>query len=147
MAIALEYDKIIKYRATATCMEPLHIGDAVGTREEVLVHPNDEMPFIGRRGLHRLPDCLAQAGETGKRRTAGLRRMGKIPVRKSRRHRRMPPPEQTERGRRRRTAQERTVRSRAERRIPAGKRLPRKPAGPAGYGLRTAPLSQGKRES
>ena len=46
MAIALEYDKIIKYRATATCMEPLHIGDAVGTREEVLVHPNDEMPFI-----------------------------------------------------------------------------------------------------
>lgn len=46
MAIALQYDKIIKYRATATCREPLHIGDAVGTREEVLVHPIDEMPFI-----------------------------------------------------------------------------------------------------
>lgn len=46
MAVALQYDKIIKYQVTATCMEPLHIGDAVGTREEVLVHPIDEMPFI-----------------------------------------------------------------------------------------------------
>ena len=51
MAIALQYDKIIKYRATATCREPLHIGDAVGTREEVLVHPIDEMPFIQATSL------------------------------------------------------------------------------------------------
>lgn len=46
MAAALQYDKIIKYRITATCLEPLHIGDAVGAREEVLVHPIDEIPFI-----------------------------------------------------------------------------------------------------
>lgn len=41
-----EYDTIVKYQVTAICMEPLHIGSAVGDRSEVLVHPVDDMPFV-----------------------------------------------------------------------------------------------------
>ena len=40
------YDKILKYSVTAKCTEPLHIGSASGAKEEVLVHPVDDIPFI-----------------------------------------------------------------------------------------------------
>lgn len=40
------YDRILKYSVTAKCTEPLHIGGASGSKEEVLVHPVDDIPFI-----------------------------------------------------------------------------------------------------
>lgn len=46
MGKGMKYQKIIKYQICATCKEPLHIGNAVGSREEVLVHPVDDVPFI-----------------------------------------------------------------------------------------------------
>lgn len=46
MAGALKYNKIIKYSIFAECKEPLHIGNAVGDKEEVLIHPVDNVPFI-----------------------------------------------------------------------------------------------------
>ena len=35
------YEKIIKYRVAACCTQPLHIGNAMGSKEEVLIHPID----------------------------------------------------------------------------------------------------------
>lgn len=46
MGTGMKYQTIIKYQICATCKEPLHIGNAVGSREEVLVHPVDDIPFI-----------------------------------------------------------------------------------------------------
>lgn len=46
MGTGMKYQTIIKYQICATCKEPLHIGNAVGSREEVLVHPADDVPFI-----------------------------------------------------------------------------------------------------
>lgn len=46
MGAGLQYQTIIKYKINATCKEPLHIGNAVGSKEEVLVHPVDDIPFI-----------------------------------------------------------------------------------------------------
>ena len=46
MAVNFKYDKIIKYEAVAVCTQPLHIGSAVGDKEEVLIHPVDDIPFI-----------------------------------------------------------------------------------------------------
>lgn len=46
MAGAVRYQKILKYKAIAVCKEPLHIGSAVGDKEEVLVHPIDNVPFV-----------------------------------------------------------------------------------------------------
>ncbi len=40
------YEKIIKYRVAACCTQPLHIGNAMGSKEEVLIHPADDLPFI-----------------------------------------------------------------------------------------------------
>lgn len=40
------YEKIIKYRVAACCTQPLHIGNAMGNKEEVLIHPVDDLPFI-----------------------------------------------------------------------------------------------------
>ncbi len=40
------YQQIIKYRITAYCTQPLHIGSATGSKEEVLIHPADDLPFI-----------------------------------------------------------------------------------------------------
>ncbi len=69
--MALQYDKIIKYRATATCMEPLHIGNAMGAGEEVLVHPVDEMPFIQASSIAGVfRDYVTRAG--GAEAAAGL---------------------------------------------------------------------------
>ena len=42
----LDYRKIIKYKVKAICTEPLHIGNALGNKEEVLIHPIDDIPFI-----------------------------------------------------------------------------------------------------
>lgn len=46
MVEAFKYDKIIKYLVTATCTEPLHIGDGDNTNGKVLVHPVDGKPFV-----------------------------------------------------------------------------------------------------
>ena len=46
MALNFQYNKIIKYKITAECKQPLHIGSALNEKEEVLVHPVDNMPFI-----------------------------------------------------------------------------------------------------
>lgn len=51
MAAAMKYQKIIKYLVTAVCAQPLHIGSASGDKEEVLVHPTDDMPFIQASSL------------------------------------------------------------------------------------------------
>lgn len=46
MAVGVPFDKIIRYIVTAVCTQPLHIGSASGDKEEVLVHPVDDIPFI-----------------------------------------------------------------------------------------------------
>ena len=46
MALNYSYNKIIKYVIKAECREPLHIGSAEGSSEEVLIHPVDRVPFI-----------------------------------------------------------------------------------------------------
>lgn len=40
------YDEIVKYRIKAVCDSTLHIGSAAGGKEEVLVHPVDQRPFV-----------------------------------------------------------------------------------------------------
>lgn len=42
----LKYDRILRYLVTAQCNGPLRIGNAVGSKEEVLVHPVDNKPFV-----------------------------------------------------------------------------------------------------
>lgn len=42
----LKYDKIVKCRAIVQCNGPLRIGSAVGSKEEVLIHPVDNQPFV-----------------------------------------------------------------------------------------------------
>lgn len=42
----LNYNRICKYIVTSVCNGPLHIGNAVGGIEEVLVHPVNGLPFI-----------------------------------------------------------------------------------------------------
>lgn len=42
----LKYDKIVRYIVTVQCNGPLRIGSAVGSKEEVLVHPVDNRPFV-----------------------------------------------------------------------------------------------------
>lgn len=51
MGCMLNYNKIIKYHMEAVCAEPLHIGNAVGSKEEVLIHPIDRIPFIQASGI------------------------------------------------------------------------------------------------
>ncbi|MDE7431543.1 MAG: hypothetical protein K2N34_06495 [Lachnospiraceae bacterium] len=46
MIVKMKYQKIIKYLVSAVCTQPLHIGSASGDKEEVLVHPADDMPLI-----------------------------------------------------------------------------------------------------
>ncbi len=46
MVKIFQYDRIIKYQVTATCTQPLHIGNAEGEKEQVLVHPADGIPFV-----------------------------------------------------------------------------------------------------
>jgi CRISPR/Cas system CSM-associated protein Csm3 (group 7 of RAMP superfamily) len=45
------YDQITKYVVHGKCKEPLHIGSAVGSREEVLIHPVDGQPFMQASSL------------------------------------------------------------------------------------------------
>ena len=47
----LEYDKVIKYKATITCDSPLHIGSSEGGKEEILVHPVTNLPFVQASSL------------------------------------------------------------------------------------------------
>ncbi len=46
MAVCIPFQKITKYLVTAECTQPLHIGNALGDKEEVLIHPVDDVPFI-----------------------------------------------------------------------------------------------------
>lgn len=51
MAAVEKYSKIIKYMATAVCVQPLHIGSASGEKDKVLVHPADGKPFLQGSGI------------------------------------------------------------------------------------------------
>lgn len=51
MTADMKYQRIIKYLVKAVCAQPLHIGSAFGDKEEVLVHPTDDRPFIQASGL------------------------------------------------------------------------------------------------
>lgn len=51
MADIFRYDKIVKYKITAECSEPLHIGSASGDAGQVLVHPLDDIPFMQASGI------------------------------------------------------------------------------------------------
>lgn len=42
----LKYDQITRYKITAICEGPLHIGSAIGGKEEVLIDPIENRPFI-----------------------------------------------------------------------------------------------------
>lgn len=42
----LHYDKIVKYKIVTKCDAPLHIGAAMGGREEVLLNPVSQIPFV-----------------------------------------------------------------------------------------------------
>lgn len=46
MRMKENYAVITKYVVTAECTDPLHIGNAVGSKDEVLIHPVDNKPFI-----------------------------------------------------------------------------------------------------
>ena len=51
MAGGTAFREITKYLVTAVCTQPLHIGSALGDKEEVLVHPVDDVPFIQASGI------------------------------------------------------------------------------------------------
>lgn len=51
MADIFRYDKIVKYKVTAECTQPLHIGSAAGDAGQVLVHPLDDIPFMQAAGI------------------------------------------------------------------------------------------------
>lgn len=44
------YDKVVKYKITAECKEPFHVGGG-GEDGEILVHPVDNMPFLQATGI------------------------------------------------------------------------------------------------
>ena len=46
-----KYDTVTKYRICAICDGPLHIGSAAGSKEEVLTHPVDGVPFVQASGI------------------------------------------------------------------------------------------------
>ncbi|MBQ9887297.1 MAG: hypothetical protein IJM37_10650 [Lachnospiraceae bacterium] len=46
MSANIQYNTIVKYLVTAVCKEPMHVGSGLGDKENVLVHPVDNMPFI-----------------------------------------------------------------------------------------------------
>lgn len=45
------YDKVAKYVVQAECREPLHIGTGSGEQGEVLVHPEENRPFVQATGI------------------------------------------------------------------------------------------------
>lgn len=45
------YDKVAKYVIEAECEEPLHIGTGSGESGEVLIHPEENRPFIQAAGI------------------------------------------------------------------------------------------------
>lgn len=42
----LKYNQITRYKVTAICEGPLHIGSAIGGKEEVLIDPLNNRPFV-----------------------------------------------------------------------------------------------------
>lgn len=42
----LKYNQITRYKITAICEGPLHIGSAIGGKEEVLIDPINNIPFV-----------------------------------------------------------------------------------------------------
>ena len=51
MFCGLYYDLIEKYRVTAELTQPLHVGSADNSRQQILVHPNDGEPFVQASGI------------------------------------------------------------------------------------------------
>ena len=49
--MAFHYQYVDKYVVSARCSSPLHIGSAMGGKEEVLLHPVDREPFIQSSGI------------------------------------------------------------------------------------------------
>ncbi|MCI8838205.1 MAG: hypothetical protein HFG74_09105 [Hungatella sp.] len=45
------YDKVAKYIIEAECREPLHIGTGNGENGEVLIHPEENRPFVQAAGI------------------------------------------------------------------------------------------------
>lgn len=45
------YSQVDKYLIKAVCIEPLHVGSSDGEKEEVLIHPVDQIPFIQATSL------------------------------------------------------------------------------------------------
>lgn len=45
------YDKVVKYVIEAECREPLHIGTGSGDNGEVLIHPEENRPFVQATGI------------------------------------------------------------------------------------------------
>lgn len=42
----LKYNQVTRYQVTACCEGPLHIGSAIGGKEEVLIDPVENKPFV-----------------------------------------------------------------------------------------------------
>lgn len=51
MSRKIQYSNVVKYLVTAICIEPLHIGSAMGEEETVLIHPVDGIPFVQASSL------------------------------------------------------------------------------------------------
>lgn len=45
------YNKVAKYKITAECRTPLHIGSGNGSNGEVLIHPVKDVPFVQATGI------------------------------------------------------------------------------------------------
>ncbi len=45
------YDKVVKYTVEAECREPLHIGTGSGGSGNVLIHPEENRPFVQATGI------------------------------------------------------------------------------------------------
>lgn len=45
------YDKVVKYVIQAECREPLHIGTGSGESGDVLIHPEENRPFVQATGI------------------------------------------------------------------------------------------------
>lgn len=45
------YDKAVKYVIEAECREPLHIGTGNGESKDVLIHPEENRPFVQATGI------------------------------------------------------------------------------------------------
>lgn len=45
------YDRVVKYRIQAETIAPLHIGSSVGSKDEILINPTTNVPFVQASSL------------------------------------------------------------------------------------------------